>query len=138
MEIEPNWLPPYYEWLVKGQEYYDALHAFRAFLKSASLSSPINKAIALTTIDTAGLITLNERARDEDPAAEEIVSQLFAFLGQNATYQLPVDEHRQSTDVISSTSKQEILVEDYAPERFTEFLNELDTRDLFPERRLHQ
>jgi hypothetical protein len=36
--VEPEWLPLYYQWLSSIDEYYDAIHTFHTYLRTADLS----------------------------------------------------------------------------------------------------
>jgi hypothetical protein len=134
VEIRPELLPIYYQWLISIEEYYDAQHAFHVFLKSADLSSPINQAIALTAVSEPSLDILVERVKNGDSDAEKVLSSQLDYLGKNATYRPPSSfESKNSTYGNNSalTERKTLSVADYPPIHFDDFIANLSNQDIW-------
>jgi hypothetical protein len=132
-EIKPELLPIYYQWLFSIEEYYDAQHAFRVFLKSADLSSLINQAIAATAVSDHSVDILVERAENGDKDAERILSTQLDFLGKNATYRPPNSSEATNTygSDLTISEKQASSVAEYPPARFDDFVADLSNQSIW-------
>lgn len=91
--ISPSLLPDYYLWLSEQEELFDARAVFQEFIKSADLSDPINRAIAVTGVDHDSLQTLRERAEEGDAVAADLLNLAVAQFGQSR------DTNPQATDI---------------------------------------
>lgn len=84
VDVAPDLLPIYYQWLCSKEEYYDALSVFHTFLINADLSSKINQAIAKTALDEESLLILESRAESGEQEAELVLRSILNFMGNNA------------------------------------------------------
>ena len=83
-EVSPQRLPTYYLWLCASEDYHVALAVFRAFLKSADLTDPVNQALARTAVDDDSLAMLRKRADKEDAGAAAALEAIGRLLGPPA------------------------------------------------------
>lgn len=127
LEIAPDLLPSYYTWLCDREDAYDALHAFHSFIKTADLSSPINRAVAATAVDGGSLKLLIERAK-EDSGAQATLDSVRELLGEKGFEKSLREEPRSNTN--SFERKPSLAApHDYQPENFEEYLAALDAND---------
>jgi hypothetical protein len=91
-EIAPDLLPRYCRFLNDAEEYHDALHAFREFVRTADLSDPANRAIARTAVEDGSLEILAERADGGDEAASDALEFLLQRLGRGAFTRRPSED----------------------------------------------
>jgi hypothetical protein len=126
-EIALDLLPAYHRWLTDREEYYDALNAFRAFIRAADLSDAFNLAVATTSVDEKSLQALAERAKSGDANAGVALESLLNMLGQETLKAKSNDDEAQSTiqrdDKVTPPAP-----EDYPPERFSEYLSALESK----------
>ncbi|MGI9068364.1 MAG: ATP-binding protein [Pyrinomonadaceae bacterium] len=124
-EIAPDLIPAYHRWLTDREDYYDALDAFRAFLRAADLSEPFDLAVAKTSVDQKSLEILSERATSGDANAGIALDSLIDLLGREVLKEKPNGEPQSS--VQDREKRDPPAVEDYAPERFSEYLSALES-----------
>lgn len=126
-DIAPNWLPIYYLWLCNREKYYDALYTFEVFLKKADLSNLFNNAVAQTAVEEQNLLILAERARSGESGARTALASVVALMGEAALGSKPQDQSRTSNQY-TDYQAEPILVEEYSPDQFDEFLTALNQR----------
>jgi len=131
-EVAPDLLPPYYEWLCGGEDYYDALSAFHAFLRTADLSDEINQALARTALDDESLAILVERVMEEGPGAKAALLSMCQLLGQKSIDRIkakkvpdkPIAEDRTFEEGLPRPG-------DYPPDRLVDYLSAAEGSYLF-------
>ena len=94
-DLAPDLLPVYYAWLFDNEEYLDALHAFRAFVKTADLTNRFNQAVAETSADRKAIEALVIRADRGDTQAKMIIRSLADLFGDEILKPQP-DKYRSS------------------------------------------
>lgn len=131
-EVGPDLLPPYYQWLCDEEEHYDALGVFHTFLRTASLSSPVNQALATTGLDDESLAILVDRAQQGDKGAQVCLSSLTAFLGR-ASVERAVAKKRQDETSYPRIAHEgpTVCPADFPPDRLVEFLEAAKTDYLY-------
>jgi len=125
-EIAPDLLPEYYQWLCGIEEYYDALHAFRVFVRTADLSHPIAQAVARTAADDGCLRILSERAQGGDGSARSALDSLLGLLGPDAP--APVSPEPDSSSGAHRPEGDPPEPADFPPDRLEDFLAALSPR----------
>jgi hypothetical protein len=127
LEISPDLFPAYYAWLCEEEEAYDALHAFNSFLRVADFSSPVNRAIAATAIDSGSLKILNERAT-EDQYARAILDSARDLLGEKGLEKSLREEPRAKSDSLERHPSP-VAPRDYPPDSFEGYLAALEANE---------
>ncbi len=127
LEIAPDLFPSYYAWLCDMEDSYDALHAFNAFVKTADFSSPLNRAVAATAVDSGSLKILSERAK-EDSGAQAALNSVRELLDERGLEKALREEPRSGTDDFERKPSP-VAAHDYQPENFEGYLAALDAED---------
>jgi hypothetical protein len=128
-EVAPDLLPAYYKWLYAKEEWRDAIHTFRLFIKTADLFDPVNQAVAKTAVDQRCLEILAERTRAGDNGAQEVLSSLTELLGENTLSKKSKEETESGGSNYDKESK--LSPSDYPPEQFSEYLKGLEAERAF-------
>lgn len=124
-EVAPDLLPAYHRWLTESEEYYDALYAFRTFVRTADLKNPYNLAVVKTSVDENSLRVLSERAEGGNIEAASALQSLSDLLGYEA---LTIASSKETQSSTPSSEKQPIpFPKDYPPERFNDYLSALES-----------
>jgi hypothetical protein len=127
LDVAPDRFPAYYAWLCDREDSYDALHAFNSFIKTADFSSPLNLAIAATTLDAGSLKLLSERAR-QDSGAQAAVGFVQEVIGEKGLEQSLREEPRSGNDRFERKPSP-VPPGDYQPENFEAYLSELEANE---------
>jgi hypothetical protein len=125
-EIAPDLLPDYYRWLSGIEDYYDALHAIRVFVRTADLSHPIAQAVARTAVDEVCLRILSERAQGGDGGACSALDSLLVLLGPDAV--IPARPRSDSSGDLPRPEGDPPKPAEFPPERLSDLLAALRTR----------
>jgi len=134
-KVAPDLLPTYYRWLCNQEEHYDALHAFRAFLRSVDLSSPLHAAIAKTAIDPESLQILDERAQGGVEGAAQVLASTKSLMGPNVLRIKPKRKSETSDPPRPPFQHEEQRPPepaDFPPERFDAYQEALVSGHFYP------
>ena len=131
-EIAPDLLPIYLQWLTVNEEYYDALHAFHAFLDAADLSLSVNQAVAITALDDDGLSILQKKAEVGDTGAQSALSRLVEVIGRIPESEIRTQEEHSSSPELEK--KPLPPPNAYPPSQFPQYLEALREAYYFSDR----
>lgn len=122
--VAPDLLPRYHEWLLRAEQYDDALHAFHTYIRTADLSSAANQALAKTAVDQQSLGILTERSERGEEGAKSVLSALSGYLGGIALAAAKRDEIHSIPSLPDPSDVGQTAPDpaDYPPEQLTGFL----------------
>ena len=128
-EICPELLPPYYAWLVRQEEYYDAERVFREYLLVADLNDPVERAVALTAVDRGALDSLVERQRKGDASAGDVMLVITDSFGPGVLTN--DDDHDRPTPASQERLESPPNPDQYLPTQLAEYLTALRDAHIF-------
>jgi hypothetical protein len=122
--MDTGLLLSYYQWLLSKEEYYTADKALEAYITTADLSSPFDKAVASTTLNTKGIEILENKAAAGDQSAPEVLSSIESYLGS-----LPLQRKENHSGNVKPSNR---IIEDtgpnplnYPPDKIMDYISEL-------------
>jgi hypothetical protein len=109
----------YYDWLNRGDDYWEADTILTSLLKTIDLSNPAARAVAETAIGPACIASLAARAK-QDSNAVECLASLLPF--KPSVERSPSESGASSSDFLHETGPLP-SAEEFPPEKFTDFLH---------------
>jgi hypothetical protein len=126
VKVSPDLLPQYYRWLCETEDYYHALDAFRAFLRTADMNDSTVAALVSTAMDTKSLGVIERRAAEGDVGALRVMHTTCSFLGSGTpAWVRSAREQESRMPDLSEEEGPQPDVGQYSPERFPEFVEVL-------------
>ncbi len=134
-EIAPDALPPYLRALQRAHHHWVVESCFTDLAKSTPLGSAYEKALASTLVHEEALTAFQERADAGDGEAQAVLTSTLAYCGRQAALLKRLEG--QSTIRPDAGNRTGFpSVEDYPPERLTEFMQAVRGAHLFGDEHL--
>ena len=132
--IAPEAFPPYIRALQQDYHHSAVESCFTDLAKTAPLGTLYERALATTLVHEEALTAFQERAEGGDFEAESVVSSTLAYCGRHAT--APRQSDVGAVIPIERSDKSPPSVEDYPPERLTEFVQAVREAHIFGDEHL--
>lgn len=136
VQVVPNRLPDYYQWLCAEEEYYDASSVFHSFLSSADLSDELNQSLARTAIDDESLAILRERANQGDMGATSALADIECLLGPPADSQTEDEDREMGPKPVQADEVPDVDPMSYRPPALMEYIEAAGARYPYDRERL--
>lgn len=133
-EVAPGALPAYLRALQRNHDHWQVESCFTDLAKSAPLGIVYERALATTLVHEEALTALQERSDGGDFDAGSVLSSTLTYCGRQATAPKKLDA---GSDIPTKVSdKSPASVEDYPPERLTEFVQAVRDAHIFGDEHL--
>jgi hypothetical protein len=119
-EIAPEALPPYLRALQHAHHHAAVESCFTDLARSLPLRTPFERALASTLVHEEGLSTLQERAEIGDSEAASVLTNILTDCGRQTI--APKRSETESHIPVVSVDNHLPPIQDFPPERLTEFV----------------